>query len=209
MIKLKICGMKDPANIKEVGELNPEMLGFIFYQGSKRFIEDLDPQVLSELPENIGRVGVFVNHELIDVVQIAEKYSLNFLQLHGNESEAYIAALKQQLLGSKIKIIKAFGVDENFDFSQLEPYQNVVDYFLFDTQTPDHGGSGKQFNWALLEKYNLSTPYFLSGGIDLESTEALKMINDNRLYAIDINSKFETIPGKKDINKLKEFKRRL
>jgi len=209
MVKLKICGMRDSGNIEEVASLEPDYMGFIFYKKSKRFVAELDPATLSTMPENIVRVGVFVNHDLKEVVQLAEKFSLNLLQLHGNESAAYVTELKQLLEGSSIKLMKAFGIDENFDFAVLNEYESEVDYFLFDTQTPDHGGSGKLFNWKLLNGYTLDKPYFLSGGIGLESVEALKTIDDKRLFAIDVNSKFETEPGIKDISKLKEFKRQL
>jgi phosphoribosylanthranilate isomerase len=209
MIKLKICGMKNPDNIKDVGLLNPDYMGFIFYKASKRFVQELDPLAVSQLSENIAKVGVFVNHDLIEVVQTAKKYSLDLLQLHGSESADYVSALKQQLVGSDIKLMKAFGVDENFKFEALEDYERSVEYFLFDTQTPDHGGSGQQFNWDLLNGYRLEKPYFLSGGIGLESIATIKNINDERLFAIDVNSKFEIEPGIKDINKLREFKRQL
>ena len=202
--------MRDPGNIEEVvSSLEPDYMGFIFFEKSKRFVAELDPANLSTMPENIGRVGVFVNHDLKEVVHLAEKFSLNLLQLHGNESAAYVTELKQLLEGSSIKLMKAFGIDENFDFAALNDYESEVDYFLFDTQTPDHGGSGKLFNWKLLNGYTLDKPYFLSGGIGLESVEALKTIDDKRLFAIDVNSKFETEPGIKDISKLKEFKRQL
>lgn len=201
--------MRDPGNIEEVASLEPDYMGFIFYEKSKRFVAELDPATLSTMPENIGRVGVFVNHDLKEVVQLAQMFSLNLLQLHGNESAAYVKELKQLLEGSPIKLMKAFGIDEKFDFAALNEYESEVDYFLFDTQTPDHGGSGKQFNWELLNGYTLDKPYFLSGGIGLESVEALKTIDDKRLFAIDVNSKFETEPGIKDISKLKEFKRQL
>ena len=209
MLKLKICGMREPGNIEEVESLEPDYMGFIFYEKSKRFVAELDPATLSKMPENIVRVGVFVNHDLKEVVQLAEKFSLNLLQLHGNESAAYVTELKQLLEGSSIKLMKAFGIDENFDFAALNEYESEVDYFLFDTQTPDHGGSGKLFNWKLLNGYTLDKPYFLSGGIGLDSVEALKTIDDKRLFAVDVNSKFETEPGIKDISKLKEFKRQL
>jgi phosphoribosylanthranilate isomerase len=209
MIKLKICGMKNPDNIKDVGLLNPDYMGFIFYKASKRFVQELDPLAVSQLSENIAKVGVFVNHDLIEVVQTAKRYSLDLLQLHGSESADYVSALKQQLVGSDIKLMKAFGVDENFKFEALEDYERSVEYFLFDTQTPDHGGSGQQFNWDLLNGYRLEKPYFLSGGIGLESIATIKNINDERLFAIDVNSKFEIEPGIKDINKLREFKRQL
>mgnify|MGYP006193975225 CR=1 FL=1 len=123
------------------------------------------------------------------------------MQLHGQEDVAYCEALKS----TGVEVIKAFGIDENFDFSKLESYLNAVDYFLFDTQTPAHGGSGKVFNWELLQHYTFEKPYFLSGGIDLTHTSMIKEINDHRLYAVDLNSKFELEPGLKDVEKLKEF----
>ncbi|MEJ7558061.1 MAG: phosphoribosylanthranilate isomerase [Pedobacter sp.] len=201
--------MRDSENIREVSLLRPDFMGFIFYPYSKRFVGGLDPLVLSQLPENIAKVGVFVNHDLIEVVQIAERYHLNLLQLHGDESANYVVALKQQLAGSDVKIMKAFGVDEKFNFSALDNYQAAVDYFLFDTQTSEYGGSGQHFNWDLLKRYTLDNPYFLSGGIGLESLESLKKIDDKRLFAVDVNSKFELEPGMKDINKLDEFKKQL
>jgi phosphoribosylanthranilate isomerase len=209
MIKLKVCGMRDPQNIHDVAALNPDYMGFIFYERSKRFIRTINPSELSQLPENIAKVGVFVNHDLIEVVQKAKMYDLNLIQLHGQESADYVAALKQQFLGTNIQLMKAFGIDDQFDFRDLEPYKDVVDYFLFDTQTPDHGGSGKIFDWTLLQNYTLDKPYFLSGGIGLESIDAIKALTDKRLYAVDVNSRFETAPGRKDINKLKDFKRKL
>jgi phosphoribosylanthranilate isomerase len=209
MIKLKVCGMRDPQNIYDVAALNPDYMGFIFYERSKRFIRTINLSELSPLPENIAKVGVFVNHDIIAVVQKAKMYDLNLIQLHGQESADYVAALKQQFLGTNTQLMKAFGIDDQFDFRDLEPYMDVVDYFLFDTQTPDHGGSGKIFDWTLLQNYTLDKPYFLSGGIGLESIDAIKALTDKRLYAVDVNSRFETVPGRKDINRLKDFKRKL
>ncbi|RZK81266.1 MAG: phosphoribosylanthranilate isomerase [Pedobacter sp.] len=206
--KLKICGMKIPENIKRVSDLQPDYMGFIFYSGSKRYVEDLPPAQLLDLPEGVKRVGVFVDETLDEVVRIKENYHLQGLQLHGNETPIYCMSLKSKLSDDTL-IIKAFGVDEDFDFASLSSYQGMVDYFLFDTQTPDHGGSGRTFNWQLLEHYTLNVPYFLSGGIGPEQVEELRKIDDDRLYAIDVNSRFETEPGLKDIDKLKDFKARL
>jgi phosphoribosylanthranilate isomerase len=204
--KLKICGMKLPDNIQAVAALKPDYLGFIFYRPSKRFVEGLTPSFVRNLPAAIKKTGVFVNEELNKVAELAALYGLNAVQLHGAEPVKYCIALKGLLADQGIALIKAFGVDEQFDFNQLKSYETVVDYFLFDTQTPDHGGSGKTFNWKLLEKYTLNIPYFLSGGIGPDSIQQLKEIKDTRLYAIDINSRFELAPGLKDIDKLIEFK---
>ncbi|MBE9601007.1 phosphoribosylanthranilate isomerase [Pedobacter sp. MC2016-24] len=206
--KLKICGMKVPENITEVAALEPDYLGFIFYKGSKRFVADLEPEFVKNLPAAIMKTGVFVNESLLEIVEMVNRYDLCAVQLHGEESPEFIEELKRHL-GSHVEMIKAFGMEEGFDFSQLSTYQHLVDYFLFDTKTPAHGGSGQLFDWALLSQYELQVPYFLSGGIDLNSTEALKKINDTRLYALDINSRFELEPGLKDIDKLIDFKHRI
>jgi phosphoribosylanthranilate isomerase len=208
-VKLKICGMRLPDNIQAVAALKPDYLGFIFFRGSKRFVDGLTPSFVKHLSSGIRRTGVFVNEELNKVAQLAVLYGLNAVQLHGEEPVKYCIALKGLLSDAGIELIKAFGIDEQFDFGILDAYDNVVDYFLFDTQTPGHGGSGKTFNWSLLENYKLNKPYFLSGGIGPDSIEQLKQINDPRLYAIDINSKFELAPGLKDVDKLKDFNQRL
>jgi phosphoribosylanthranilate isomerase len=208
-VKLKVCGMKLPDNIQAVAALEPDYLGFIFFRDSKRFVDGLTPSFVKNLPSGIRRTGVFVNEELNKVAELAILYGLNAVQLHGQEPAKYCIALKGLLADAGIELIKAFGVDEHFDFSTLNAYSNIADYFLFDTQTPDHGGSGKTFNWALLENYKLNKPYFLSGGIGPDSVEQLKQINDPRLYAIDVNSKFELAPGLKNTERLKDFKNKL
>lgn len=205
---LKICGMLHPENISEVAALQPDYLGFIFFKGSKRYAGSVFPEVLNALPENIKKTGVFVNETLDTVVEMLSKYHLNALQLHGAESPEYCKELKLRInkdSSDEVQLIKSFGVNEEFDFAQLNAYVGLVDYFLFDTQTPDHGGSGRQFDWQLLSKYTLDLPYFLSGGIGLERAEMLKGIEDKRLFAIDVNSKFEIEPGLKDPVKLKMF----
>ena len=199
--KLKVCGMRQAANIAAVAELQPDYLGFIFYQKSPRFISEVSAELIKYVPSIIKTTGVFVDEEIQIVKQYIIKYNLKAVQLHGKESAVYC----QELKSTGVEVIKAFGIDENFDFSSLESYLNEVDYFLFDTQTPAHGGSGKVFDWKLLEKYQFNKTYFLSGGIDLVHIETLKNINDPRLYAIDVNSKFELEPGLKDVEKLKEF----
>ncbi|MBB6269910.1 phosphoribosylanthranilate isomerase [Pedobacter cryoconitis] len=200
-IKLKICGMKVPANIAEVIALQPDYTGFIFYPGSKRFIADPDPLLIRNIPAAIKTTGVFVNEELEKVKSAILKYDLKAVQLHGHESADYCAALK-----GHAEVIKAFGIDADFDFSKLDAYIAQVDYFLFDTQTPDHGGSGKTFSWQLLKHYKNETPYFLSGGIGIEQLAELENIKDERLYAIDVNSRFELSPGLKDIGLLRTCK---
>lgn len=200
-LKLKICGMKQAANIAAVAELQPDYLGFIFYQKSPRCITEVSAELIKYVPPTIKIVGVFVDEDLQIVKQHIIKYNLKAVQLHGKESVWYC----QELKSTGVEIIKAFGVNNEFDFSILDEYLSVIDYFLFDTQTPEHGGSGKVFDWKLLSNYKLEKPYFLSGGIDLSHVKTIKEINDRWLYAIDLNSKFEVEPGLKDVEKLKEF----
>ena len=203
-IKLKICGMKFPDNIGEVLALEPDYMGFIFFPGSPRFVAGLDPEIVKGIPESTKTTGVFVDEELDIVKEKIKTYQLKAVQLHGKESPAYCAALQKHA-----EVIKAFGIDASFDFDKLDAYYEVTDYFLFDTQTAGHGGSGKAFNWRLLEKYQLVKPFFLSGGIGLDNAAELFRANDERLYALDVNSKFETSAGLKDIAQLNEFKNTL
>jgi phosphoribosylanthranilate isomerase len=207
--KLKICGMKEPANILEVARLEPDYLGFIFYKGSKRYVDGLTPAFVKDLPSSIKRVGVFVNEDLTKVAELAELYGLDAVQLHGEESAVYCVELQNLLAQNGTQLIKAFGIDEEFNFALLEVYENTVDFFLFDTKTPQHGGSGRTFQWSVLANYKLDKPYFLSGGIGNEHVSDLQQVGDPRLFAIDVNSKFELAPGIKDIEKLNDFKKRL
>ncbi len=203
MLKLKVCGMRLAANIAAVAELQPDYLGFIFYEKSPRLISDVSAELIKYIPAEIKTVGVFVNEDIEKVKEKVSTLKLKAVQLHGSESPEYCAGVKSDF--PAIEVIKAFGIDEDFDFSVLEAYLNTADYFLFDTKTKAHGGSGKTFNWSVLGRYTYNKPYFLSGGIDLEHTSAIKNINDERLYALDINSRFETEPGLKDAAKIKEF----
>lgn len=200
-LKLKICGMKQASNILAVAALQPDYMGFIFYPQSPRFISEISAELIKYVPPSIRTTGVFVDEDLETVKAYLIKYNLKAVQLHGQESVEYCAALKE----TGVEVIKSFGIGPDFDFEQLISYQTVVDTFLFDTQTPAHGGSGKVFDWTLLEKYTLNKPYFLSGGIDLQHAVTINGIDDPRLYAIDINSRFELEPGLKDVVKLKEF----
>lgn len=198
--KLKVCGMKNYDNIKELIKLNPDYIGYIFYKNSKRFVgENPDKKILDIVPENILKTGVFVNESIQNVINTKYRYNLNLIQLHGDETVQYCNELKSEI---STKIIKAFQIYDDFDFEILNEYKPYCDYFLFDSKTNNYGGSGKKFNWQILDKYNLETPIFLSGGIDLNDAAKIKNMN---IYAIDVNSKFETEPGFKDIEKLKKF----
>ena len=198
-MKIKVCGMMEPVNIQKVTDLKPDYLGFIFYPGSKRYVDKLGEEVINAIPPGIKKTGVFVDSSYKEILNNIKKNSLDAVQLHGNETAELCMALKKE----GTEIIKAFGVDENFDFKTLEPYLEAVDYFLFDTKTSMYGGSGKIFDWKLLEQYPYKTSYFLSGGLSADNLSKIKHIEDQRLYAVDLNSKFETEPGIKDVKKLK------
>lgn len=195
---IKVCGMTLDENIRDVEALGVDLMGFIFYEKSPRYVR----QCPAYLPLHAGRVGVFVDasHEVI--TKQAEVFGLTHIQLHGHESPQLCQALK----ATGFKVIKAFQIAEVDDLKATETYQGVCDFFLFDTKTPTYGGSGKAFNWELLEQYHGSTPFLLSGGIGPESIEALHQFSHPALAGYDLNSKFEITPGIKDVTKIKQFK---
>ncbi len=202
-MKLKVCGMKFPENIQAVSDLAPDYMGFIFWEKSTRFFEGEIPK----LPLNIKKTGVFVDAPMEYVQKIIEKHQLQAVQLHGIESPEYC----NQLQASKVEIIKVFSVDAHFDFQELEPYEDVCDFYLFDTKGKLPGGNGMVFDWDVLKQYYSPKPFFLSGGIGLDEIKKIKKIleADLPVYAIDVNSKFETKPGIKSIEQLKIFKREI
>ena len=202
-MKIKVCGMK--YNPKEVEVLQPDYMGFIFWEKSPRYIDTVIPSISLK----ITKVGVFVDASVEEILAKVAKHGLQMVQLHGGESPD----LCQQLKNVGIKVMKAFGVDNTFDFSILQPYENVCDYYLFDTKGKLPGGNGYAFDWEVLENYPSTKPFFLSGGIGLENIDDILIFlyrpESKYCYAIDLNSKFETKPGSKDIERLKEFKKRL
>ncbi len=204
-MKLKVCGMKYIENIKSISDLKPDYMGFIFYEKSKRNFEGIIP----ELSKEIKKTGVFVNEYIEIVVSLVEEYKLEAIQLHGDESVKYIQELRTHI-SKKVEIIKVFGIKDDFDFSILKPYENEVNYFLFDTKGKERGGNGVKFDWSVLKKYPYSKPFFLSGGIGLETITKLddfmKSNASKYCYALDVNSKFEIVPGLKNIEDLKSFK---
>ena len=210
-MKLKVCGMK--LNTLEVATLDPDYLGFIFWEPSKRYFKGTIPK----LPASIKKVGVFVDAPLKEILKKVNTYDLQAVQLHGNESPEFCNDLKtinkdrsKAIEESNLEIIKVFSIKDDFDFSILTPYENVCDYFLFDTKGKLPGGNGFTFSWEVLKSYPSTKPYFLSGGIGLEEIEKIREFQQRPeskyCHAIDINSKFESEPGLKDVKKLKEFK---
>jgi phosphoribosylanthranilate isomerase len=198
-MKIKVCGLKDSENIKAVSAFYPDYMGFIFYGKSPRFINDVPFEQLNNIPASIFKTAVFVNESAERISELIDKYSFNAIQLHGNESPEFCNLFK-----NKVKVIKAFGLNSSFNFEQLKAYKNKVDFFLFDTKTDIHGGSGKTFDWSILNKYSLDIPFFLSGGLSLDNLEEVKNISHPQFYGVDLNSKFETEPGIKNIEKLEK-----
>ncbi|MGB1370528.1 MAG: phosphoribosylanthranilate isomerase [Flavobacteriaceae bacterium] len=204
-MKLKVCGMKYQDNILKVSALKPDYIGFIFYEKSPRFVSES----ISEIPKNIKKVGVFVNASIDTITNTINKFGLNVVQLHGDETTEFCKKIRTK----NIEIIKVFSVKNNFNFKKLKPFEDHVDYFLFDTKGPNPGGNGYCFDWSILKNYDSKTPYFLSGGIGLEEIETLNEFKNSvaakQCYAIDVNSKFEIKPALKDSIKLKKFIERL
>jgi phosphoribosylanthranilate isomerase len=198
-MKIKVCGLRDPDNIKAVEALAPDYMGFICYDKSPRFIGAMDDDELVNISTGITKVGVFVDEDADSISKMIYKYKFDAIQLHGSESPEFCDMYKHE-----VQVIKAFGVDENFNFAKLNAYKNNVNYFLFDTKTPVHGGSGQTFDWSILNSYKLSVPFFLSGGLSPDNLEEVKNIKHPAFYGIDLNSKFEVSPALKDIDKLKQ-----
>ncbi|WP_375561309.1 phosphoribosylanthranilate isomerase [Bernardetia sp. OM2101] len=206
---IKVCGMRDAQNIEQIASLCPDFVGFIFYPRSKRYVrqsdlctEKLDTLLPKGLPISIKRVGVFVESPDAEVERIANQWKLDFVQLHGNESPAFCQKLKEK----GFKIIKVFSVGkEGISLPLMRQYEDFVDYFLFDTQTPNYGGSGHKFDWEMLKIYDLETPFMLSGGISLQDVEKLKGHIHHKCIGFDVNSKFETAPAKKNPILIEEF----
>ena len=196
--------MREQENINELIKLKPDFIGFIFYDKSTRNVREpinVDGMV------GISKVGVFVNESFKNIEEKVREYKLDMVQLHGSESYSFCANIQQ--IG--VKVIKAFSVDNGFDFDLTNEYENQCDYFLFDTRGKSPGGNGLKFDWGILNNYKGNTKYMLSGGISSEDADDLLQLSksDNRLLAIDINSKFEIAPALKDISKIKVFKKEL
>ncbi len=204
-LKLKVCGMRDTQNVSDLLKLAPDYMGFIFYENSPRNAGNLlSRELLMTFPQTTLKTGVFVNTEIEYINDKIDKYRLDAIQLHGNESVEFIEKLFLENSKHKFQIIKAFSVHENFEFSQLIPFENLVDYFLFDTKGKNHGGNGEKFNWKILENANINKPFFLSGGLDISDIEEIQNLKAKmpNLHALDINSKFEINAGLKDISKI-------
>ncbi len=190
---VKVCGITTPEQAHEISQI-VDYIGYIFHPESPRYVSQSFPSMKAK------KVGVFVNVPLQQLIQTAIYEKLDSVQLHGSEPPEYCAAMQEQ-----VQVIKSFGVDETFDFQQLKAYQNFVDYFLFDTKTPKHGGSGKRFNWELLKQYTGTTPFILSGGLRPDVLPEIQAVQHSQLAGIDLNGGFESTPGIKNMLILKQF----
>lgn len=202
-IKVKVCGMKESDNIKQLSALDIDFIGFNFYEKSKRYINDLKASDIDSIPASISRVGVFVNDDIVNLLDKFKAYKLNYVQLHGDESVDYCNALFEM----NIPLIKVFRLENKADMDEIVKFKPYCKYFLFDSKTPLYGGSGAKFKWEILNDYSLDIPYFLSGGIDINDVDEIKLLKQKSVnfFGIDINSKFETEPGIKDIDKISVF----
>jgi phosphoribosylanthranilate isomerase len=204
-MKIKVCGMCDAENVRQVGKLSVDLMGFVFYPPSPRFAgnDRLLPEALRDLPPTVRRAGVFVS-ELPDVVaDRVEACSLDVIQLHGRETPEYCRRMKERFPSKSI--IKAFPIAQPDDFTQTRRYEAACDYLLFDTKTKQYGGSGKQFDWKVIDAYRGRTPFFLSGGISVDDAERIKAIRHPSFYGVDLNSRFELSPGIKNTDLLRIF----
>ncbi|KAA6331569.1 N-(5'-phosphoribosyl)anthranilate isomerase [termite gut metagenome] len=189
--------MREAGNIREIERIGADMIGFVFYPESLRYVE----KTPEYLPQYAKRVGVFVNEKFETIQTTVIRFGLHYVQLHGEESPEYCWLLHQ----STIPVIKAFSISQEKDLQTVGRYEGLCDYYLFDTKCNGYGGSGKSFDWNMLNGYKGQTPFLLSGGISMNSIEAWKSFKHPQLTGIDINSRFEISPGVKDVKSIKKF----
>ena len=194
---IKVCGIKDADNLKAICKLDIDWVGFNFYPASSRFTEDAS--LVNHVPIHIKKVGVFVNASYSEIIEKALYFKLDYAQLHGDETDEFCAAIQE-----RISVIKAFSIQDEEDIKRASEYRNV-DYFLFDTKVNTYGGSGKKWDWSLLNGIENSVPFLLAGGIGPEDVEKIKSLKHSKFKGVDINSRFEVSPGIKDVLKIKTF----
>lgn len=216
---IKVCGLREPENIRDISALDVDMTGFIFWPESKRYVSQIpsysgtipNTSPLEEIEKTSGgplRVGVFVNEMPQTIITRVYDSNLSCIQLHGDESPVYIENLRRTLVPDivrEIKIIKALSIREADDVKRWREYRGHADLLLFDTKCQQHGGSGSKFDWNILYEYDGDIPFLLSGGIGPDDAESIKSISHPMMSGVDINSKFETEPGVKDVQKVKAF----
>ena len=206
-MELKVCGMREPENIRRlISEVKPDWMGLIFYPKSPRYVSDEHAAELKEFP--VKKVGVFVNESEAEILRKVAQFRLSAIQLHGSESPDFVKSLGEK---TKAELWKVISVGAEIDWKSLEAYLPYVSKFLFDTATAAHGGSGKKFDWRVLETYPFDKGFLLSGGLDEESSAEVLALRKQipQLQGVDLNSKFEDAPGLKNIEKLIRFKNKI
>lgn len=199
---VKVCGMRDPHQMQALEDMGVDLMGMIFFPKSPRYVDGED--VCSGcLPKKIAKVGVFVKADLATVVETVKKYNLSYVQLHGGEDVDFANLVKKHTGAGIIKAVSVSGVDDVKNLSA--EWESVADYMLFDYKCVGYGGSGQQFDWAVLDEYTLNIPFLLSGGVGADDAEAVKNIRHPKFAGVDVNSKFEISPANKDIEKVKTF----
>lgn len=193
--------MREPGNIQDLIVYEPDYIGFIFYPGSKRYVQNPDPEVIRKIPPGIGKVGVYVNETTEKIKRMVADLKLDLVQLHGDETPEDCMNLRD----SGIPVMKAFRISNSIDEKKMRDYEDSCEYFLFDTSGSGFGGTGEQFEWGALDGYRLSMPFFLSGGIGPEDLQAILNLERPGMAGIDINSRFEIEPGLKDMSKVSDF----
>lgn len=193
--------MREPKNIEQVAQLGVDMMGFIFYPKSPRYVSYVLARSIAD--RKVCRVGVFVNDSIPEILDKIHSFSLNAVQMHGNESRELCEQLREA--NGDIKIIKAISVSNAGDIQKYKEYVGAVDYFLFDTKCKTVGGSGQQFDWQILDEYDGDVPFLLSGGIGPEDAFRIRTFHHSQCVGIDLNSRFEIEPGVKDVEKLNKF----
>lgn len=201
-MQLKICGMRDPENCLAIAELHPTYMGFIFYPPSPRFVSQIPIRLIEQLKtRDIRPVAVFVNESVTHMLKVVRTYGIPTVQLHGQETPNVC----KQLTDEGLEVFKAFSIASSDDFQPVHAYEGYCSRYIFDTKTSQYGGSGKTFDWSLLEKHTGATPFLLSGGIGLEETSALLQLVHPKLIGFDVNSRFEWSPGIKNKEQLHTF----
>lgn len=199
-MKIKVCGMRDAENIREVEALGVDCMGFIFYEGSSRYVSTKP----AYLPTQCKRAGVFVSSTVTEILEKCDEFGLDIVQLHGNESADFCSDLRK-MLPTDIQTIKMLSISDGKAFSTTKAFMPYVDYFLFESPCREYGGSGKQFDWSLLDLYRGDKPFILTGGIGPDDASRLMKLQHSRFAGIDLNSRFEIAPAMKSVELLKQL----
>ncbi|MBO4822637.1 MAG: phosphoribosylanthranilate isomerase [Prevotella sp.] len=224
---VKVCGMREAENLRQVGELGVDWIGLVFCPDSPRLVKQRrarggfypDYSSLATKISELGglpalaavenkprRVGVFVDDMPQNIVTRVYNFYLDIVQLHGEESPVMIDNLRRTLADIRpVKVLKTIKVDGKEDFAKCKEYEGMVDYFLFHNKCQQGGGSGEQFDWNILDAYDGNVPFLISGGIGIDDVERIKAISHPQFMGVDINSKFEIEPGLKDVEAVRLF----